>query len=75
MRIGIKAARDEAGLKQTELAKILKVSVNTYIDWEKERKPLPSEEKAAFISSVAEYMRLSSTTVGIRHPLMPSTAV
>ena len=46
MRIGMKAARDEAGLKQTELAKILGVSVNTYFDWEKERKPLPSEDMA-----------------------------
>lgn len=46
MRIGMKAARNEAGLKQTELAKMLGVSLNTYIDWEKERKPLPSEDMA-----------------------------
>lgn len=46
VRIGMKAARDEAKLKQTDLAKILGVSVNTYIEWEKERKELPSKEMA-----------------------------
>ena len=46
LQIGMKAARDESGLKQTELAKILGVSLNTYVDWEKERKPLPSKDKA-----------------------------
>ena len=67
MRIGIKAARDEAGLKQTELAKILKVSVNTYIDWEKERKPLPSEEKAIELATACGFklsqLRINYVTV------------
>ena len=46
MKIGMRAARDEAGYKQSELAKMLGVSLNTYVDWEKERKPLPSEDMA-----------------------------
>ena len=46
MKIGMRAARDEAGYRQTELAKMLGVSLNTYIDWEKGRKPLPNEDMA-----------------------------
>ena len=67
MRIGIKAARDEAGLKQTELAKMLGVSVNTYIDWEKERKPLPSEDKAQELAKACGFklsqLRIKYVTV------------
>lgn len=61
------AARTDAQLKQTELAKILGVSINTLIDWEKGRKTptedqfnryceacgfKPSEVKGSYISVV-----------------------
>ena len=41
-KIRMDAARTDAQLKQTDLARILGVSVNTLIDWEKGRK-VPTE--------------------------------
>lgn len=43
-KISLAAARVDAGLKQTELAKAVGVSVNLIIDWEKGRK-VPTKEQ------------------------------
>lgn len=46
MKVTLKAARTNAGLKQSEAAKAIGIHTNTYARWEKNPGRIPAEDQA-----------------------------